>query len=85
MLRRQFCQAPGLTGPSSSAAIQLLPKSMERSTAETVRSPDQAWPRTSTSRAAPAPFSGDVTRDFTGMRSMISKSSVGTLSPGATE
>ena len=31
-----------------------------------------------------APFAGKVTSDFTGMRSMMTKSSVSTFSPGAT-
>ena len=48
-------RAVGSTGASTSARIQVAPKSCETSTAATVRSPDQAWPRTSTRAPADTP------------------------------
>ena len=81
---RQFCQAPEFTGASSSAVCQVAPKSSETSSFDTVRSPDQAWPRTSVSNPISTSFAGKVTNALTGIRSMISKSSFATSSPAAT-
>ncbi len=52
--------------------------------AVTVRSPDQAWPRTSNDRPTSESLAGLVISDFTGIRSMMTKSSLSTFSPGAT-
>ena len=72
-------------GASRSASIQLAPKSMERCSFDTLRSPAQAWPRSARLRPEMLVLvCGVVIRDFTGIDSMILKSSLSTLAPGAT-
>jgi hypothetical protein len=65
-LVRQFCQAPGFTGASSSASVQVAPKSMEISAARpSGRRPRHGRAHRSTTRSAP--LAGKVTSDLTGI------------------
>src|SRR4029079_15376010 len=81
----QRCQSYLFFGLPSVTFCQLAPKSVDKSTCFTVRSPAQAAPRNASSLVPAAifdPFAGEVTIERTGTDSRILKFFGSPLSPG---